>query len=209
MKIDKFASAITIIGLLVAFVGIVYVDSYYTAFTISYEYNQIPITHFIYRSIEVFAVFDFYSSGYIYRIFILIIYVSLFAWALTDFNSPEKESGNENSKRNLKRKRLFFLIDIFILGVAIISSYYLARNLGKTVAESDMLCNSTTLPMLQEYTTEKGNKELYLKDYRLLLTSGEYIWFFHTIKNIDNPPTIIREKVTMYKSTRIRKGCSN
>lgn len=168
---------IYLLSLLVFFVGIVFTETYYTAFNIKYQTLSLPVFHIIYRGLT--AIFLDWR--------ILIIYAFSAIW-LAFQNSIVQALLN-------KQRWLAVILPYCFVGFVVAANYPLARSAGNRAAKADMHEVSCTLPKVISIAPQQGQAAgRNFAGSRLFGTEGSYIVLFWPLnENVsDSVPHIYR-----------------
>lgn len=168
---------LSLLSLLVFFVGIVSTETYYAAFNVKYQTLSLPVFHIIYRGL----------TAILHNWLILGVYVLAALWlALQD-----AIVASASQKHNI----LAAILPYLFVGFVVVANYCLARDAGNTAAREDMYESTCTLPRIISIKTRGGDPPCdKYTDARLLISDGAYVVLFWPLKseNKESVPNIFR-----------------
>lgn len=169
-------SELTLVSLLVIFVGIVATEFYYGSFGLRYQFLNLPATHILYRGLTVVP-----AAPYL-----LIPYALGFFWLYLDGWLRDKLV----SRR--VRSPVTYAVVIGLLAV----TYPMARHAAKTQGDRDAHEATSTLPELVQMKTATQDVDLGIPHYRLLVIDGDFVVIFRPLRDGDKFATV---KLRRYK----------
>lgn len=179
---EVIKAELAVIALLVFFIGILSTDAYYSAFSLKYQFLDLPPFHVIYRGLTVVPDVPY----------VILPYLVAAAWLGMDRHWIERYG-----ERFLRFRTIASYGVIFILLAA---TYPLARHAGVKQATMDMYESTSTLPRIVWMKMEDGSSIGIERRYRLLAVDSTFVVFFkpldggtaeslaHTLPNIKRIP---------------------
>jgi len=182
---------ISLLGLLVLYVGIITTDAYYGQFGLRYQLLGLDSLHIMYRGL----------TGLIYAPYLIAPFFLAALWLRLDFILARE-----------KHPRLYGfrrLISYFFLFFILASSYVLAVMAGNSLARLDSHEETCLLPKVVYMRTVDGElpKPETSEYYRLLTADASYVTFFSPLQRgqtgaTPNIKRYRREDVHVLETTR-------
>jgi hypothetical protein len=162
-----------VLGLIVSFVGIVYTDAYYSAFSVKYQLLTFPATHILYQGLT--ATF---TTPWLLALYLISAVVLQVADILASVRS----------RSVLSRATTVCCFVPVVLGV----SYVLANTAGQRRAELDRNSATSTLPRVVNMTVDEIGTFREADGLRLLLIDSGHVIVFVPQSYAQSVPNIKR-----------------
>jgi hypothetical protein len=148
-----------LIGLLTTFVGMIYVDAYYSSFAVKYQLLSLPSSFIVYQGIMAVV-----TQPWIIGLYVL-------AFALVHVIEIAVERGNVN-------ERFRTALVLVFAPILLIVAYFVAISAGHRRATRDMDSTASTLPRVNRMVVDKIGTFTRDDNLRLFLGTSDQIMVF-------------------------------